>query len=186
MVTSGALPFPGTVSVAPLQARIPSTDSLSSKTVARAGMAAGGAGSVVGTSPSAPPSSENDPVTAVRVSESKKRPSSGPSQDGALIGQRQLSDVLASGPESDAQLHRNTSLGTTPPGRGLSVPRVDPLCSSNVPTTSVPRRAVAMMRASRLSSTSRYADAATGRPRAPCSAGPPTRSTRLSFGAPTW
>ena len=101
--------------------------------------------------PSAPPSTENDPTTALRVRVSKLMPSSAPSQEGALIGQRQLSLTPLSGPESARPVQTNGAVVA----RGGDRPTLLPLCSSKVPTTVVPCRAVARMRALPFSSTSR-------------------------------
>ncbi len=56
---------------------------------------------------------------------SKKTPSSAPSHDGALTGQRQLSLTPLSGPESDDELQTNGVWSAT---GGL--PMLEPLCSS--------------------------------------------------------
>ena len=83
-MTCGSSPVAASVRVAPPQPMVPSTISR----IEALGVVVGDCGSTV---PSPPPSSENDPATALSVMVSKKTPSSVPVHDGTLIGQRQLS-----------------------------------------------------------------------------------------------
>ncbi len=78
-------------------------------------------------------------------------PSSAPSQDGTLIGQRQLSSSWSSGPESSIDEHRVV------PGRpgGGAIVLDRPLVSMNVPFGTPPSETVAVMAALLLSSRSR-------------------------------